>query len=106
MKTSVNKSIFAVFAFGCATAGYDEFDSGDTVEVMCSHPVSQFEAQVEVSYADGGYTGVEFVLGQHEEWWVVDLWQPNEQINTWHTTMQILEFDCNNEWTYDFIIDR
>ena len=74
--------------------------------VMCSHPTSQFEAQVEVNYRDRDYAGVEFVLEQRGEWWVVELWQPNEQIDTWHTTMQIFEFDCTDEWTYDFIVEE
>jgi len=87
---------------GCSQVDYDTLDTGTFEEVVCSHPSSQFEAQVDVNYSDEDFTSVEFVLGQNEEFWIADLRRPNEEVTTWHATMQILEFDCYTDFTYDF----
>jgi hypothetical protein len=100
------KFISLITLVACSQVDYDNIDTGDIEEVVCSHPSSQFEAQIEINYPDNDFLSVEFVLGQNEEFWVVDLLRPNEAISTWHTTMQILEFDCNTDFTYDFIVQE
>lgn len=90
----------------CSKIDYDSLDTGNSEEVVCSHPSSQFEAQLEVSYHDNNFTSVEFILSQNEEFWITDLQRPNEKVSTWHTTMQILEFDCHADFTYDFVIEE
>jgi len=89
----------------CSKVDYDDLDTGTFKEVICSHPNSQFEAQVEVNYSDDGFTSVEFVLGQNDEFWITGLKRPDEDVMTWNATMQILEFDCYANFTYDFIVE-
>jgi len=91
---------------GCSQADYDVIDTGAFEEVVCSHPNSQFEAQVEVNYQDEDFTSVEIILGQNEEFWIADLQRPNEDVTTWHATMQILEFDCYTDFTYNFVTEN
>ena len=100
------KFISLITLVACSQVDYDKIDTGDVEEVVCSHPNSQFEAQIEISYPDNDFVSVEFVLGQNEEFWITDLQRPNEKVSTWHTTMQILEFDCHADFTYDFVIEE
>ena len=101
----MTRFIFSSLLAGCSQVGYDTLDTGTFEEVVCSHPSSQFEAQVEVNYQDEDFSSVEFVLGQDEEFWIADLQRPNEDVETWHATMQILEFDCYTDFTYDFVTE-
>ena len=80
-------------------------DSGDTTEVVCEHPASQFEAQIDVVYPDyNGLEGVEFILEQGD-FWTVWLQAPDDDNPYWHTRMQIYEFSCAEPFYYDFIED-
>ena len=102
----MTKFILLMPLVACSKIDYDRFDTGTSEEVICSHPSSQFEAQLEVNYYDNDFESVEFILSQNEEFWITDLQRPNEDISTWHTTMQILEFDCHTEFTYDFVVEE
>lgn len=102
----MTKFILLMPLVACSKIDYDSFDTGTSEEVICSHPSSQFEAQLEVNYYDNDFESVEFILSQNEEFWITDLQRPNEDISTWHTTMQILEFDCHTEFTYDFVVEE
>ena len=102
----MTRFILSSLLAGCSQVDYDTLDTGTFEEVVCSHPSSQFEAQVEVNYQDEDFSSVEFVLGQDEEFWIADLQRPNEDVATWHATMQILEFDCYTDFTYDFVAEN
>ena len=93
-----------LFSLAACSQASDGLDTGYIEDVVCSHPSSQFEAQVEVNYRDNGFDSVEFVLEQSEEFWFVELQPPNEEVFDWHTKMQIIEFDCYSDFTYDFIV--
>lgn len=97
---------FFLFSLAACSLAPDDLDTGYTEDVVCSHPSSQFEAQVEVNYRDDGFDSVEFVLEQNEEFWFVELQPPSEEVADWHTKMQIIEFDCYSDFTYDFIISE
>ena len=102
----MTRLILSSLLAGCSQADYDVIDTGAFEEVVCSHPSSQFEAQVEVNYQDEDFTSVEFILGQNEEFWIADLQRPNEDVTTWHATMQILEFVCYTDFTYNFVTEN
>ena len=102
----MTRLILSSLLAGCSQADYDVIDTGAFEEVVCSHPSCQFEAQVEVSYQDEDFTSVEFILGQNEEFWIADLQRPNEDVTTWHATMQILEFVCYTDFTYNFVTEN
>ena len=102
----MTRLVLSSLLVGCSQADYDVIDTGAFEEVVCSHPNSQFEAQVEVNYQDEDFTSVEIILGQNEEFWIADLQRPNEDVTTWHATMQILEFDCYTDFTYNFVTEN
>ena len=68
----MTRFILSSLLAGCSQVDYDTLDTGTFEEVVCSHPSSQFEAQVEVNYQDEDFSSVEFVLGQDEEFWIAD----------------------------------
>ena len=91
-----------VFLMACAE------DLSDTrvsdPEVVCSHPASMFEAQVDVTYPDqADIESVEFILEQDGDFWTAWLQSPNDDNSYWYTKMQIMEFDCHSEYFYDFV---
>lgn len=93
---------------GCADIDYTQFDTGLVVEeVVCSHPNTQYEAQVDINFDLGleEATGVEFVLEQYNEWWIIDLNEPTKNHSFWHARMQIYDFVCNESFYYDFVIE-
>ena len=71
-----------LFSLAACSQASDGLDTGYIEDVVCSHPSSQFEAQVEVNYRDNGFDSVEFVLEQSEEFWFVELQPPNEEFLT------------------------
>ena len=95
-----------LFSLAACSQAPDGLDTGYIEDVVCSHPSSQFEAQVEVNYRDDGFDSVEFVLEQSGEFWFVELQPPSEEVVDWYTKMQIIEFDCYSDFTYDFIISK
>jgi len=102
----MTRFILSMLLAGCSQGDHVTLDTGTFEEVVCSHPSTQFEARVEVNYPDEDFTSVEFVLGQNGEFWIADLQSPNEDVTTWHATMQILEFDCYTDFTYDFVTEE
>lgn len=102
----MTRFILSSLLVGCSQVDYDTLDTGTFEEVVCSHPSSQFEAQVDVNYPDKDFTSVEFVLEQNKEFWIADLQRPNEDVTTWHATMQIFEFDCFTDFIYDFVTEN
>ena len=94
--------------FFLAACAEDLSDTGvPDPEVMCSHPASMFEAQVEVAYPDrANVESVEFILEQGGEFWTTYLRPPNDNSELWHTKMQIMEFDCHSEYFYDFVEEK
>ena len=91
---------------GCLNSNHDSAKDEFGDAVICSHPISQFEAQIDIVYGDEpSIVSIEFALEQYEEWWVIDLNPPNDDDLNWSHRMQIYEFTCSEPFYYDFIIE-
>jgi hypothetical protein len=98
------RTILFVFFTGCSIADLNQQDTGFIEDVSCSHPSSQFEAQIDILFeTENSVASVEFALEQYGEWWFINLNPPNEDEFGWSHRMQIYEFMCSEPFYYDFI---
>jgi len=83
-------------------------DSGEVDQdlypsLICAHPNTPYEAQIQAQYPDEDYTQVELVVEQGGEFWIGKLKPPNDRQVMWHMTMQLLNFDCQTPYIWNFV---
>lgn len=99
--------LFLVILASCAPEVLE--DSGEIKQesypsLICEHPNTPYEAQIQAEYPDDDeYLSVELVIEQGGEFWIGSLNPPNSRNPMWHTTMQILNFDCQTPYVWDFV---
>lgn len=71
---------------------------------ICSHPNTEYEAQIEVYYQDDPFVQkVYAIIEQDEISFVVPLFKPNKKYEDWHRTINVLNFDCTEDYNYSFV---
>lgn len=99
-------TLFLVLITGCSEDLTD--DTAPISEelypsMICAHPNTPYEAQIQALYPDEGYEKVEIVIEQEEEFWIGLLKEPTPRQPMWHLTMHLLNFDCRSEYTWNFV---
>lgn len=104
----MNKFILLFSALiGCSAEQQDQ-NTGyvDTLTpvFLCSHPHTEYEAQIEVYYQEDPFVNkVEVIIEQGEISFVAPLIKPNKKYEDWHRIINILNFDCTKDYDYAFV---
>lgn len=102
------KTSYLFLAIFTACASEVQEDSGEIEQdlypaLICAHPNTPYEAQIQAQYPDDDYLKVELVIEQSEEFWIGELKPPNSRNPMWHMTMQLLNFDCKLPYNWNFV---
>lgn len=97
--------LFLVIFTSCAPQTSE--DSGEIKQeiysnLTCDHPNTPYEAQIQAEYPDDDYLSVELVIEQSGEFWIGELKPPHNQNPMWNMTMQILNFNCQTAYAWNF----